>query len=227
MDIDDAGPSGRVSPGVYETQLLSIPAAYRYKRIAFALLALVVLVVAVIVEIGSSSSAKDRAAENVAVIALWFLIYLLPFIFYIAYHVRHTHDKALTKAGMIAKGQDESAAAAAAHERQVAFDHKWKRRLDPIWTSVDRPIIRYPLGIVLVYIGFLIAADTSITGGLIVVAIVIGSAVLWLLRELILWVIGLSILAGLGSLLFGMLAALPISVAIIIGAWIIAGQSRK
>jgi hypothetical protein len=47
------------------------------------------------------------------------------------------------------------------------------------------------------------------------------------MKEVFLWIIGAAIIGGIGYAIFGAIAALPMSVAIVIGALIIANGAKR
>ncbi len=219
MDNQQPLGAGRVAVGVYESHTVAIDPGYRYRRMIGATIVFLLLGWGMIAAMGTDF-----------ITAMWPLlvfVYVLPYLGYIVYFVRHTHEVALTKDGMIAKAQDESAAEVAGRARQLESDAAWERRLGPLWVALDKAVVRYPLGAIVLLLAFQLSTSESLDKNTVILAIALWAVALWLMRELLMWVIGLTALAGIGSLLFGVVASLPVSVAIIIGAWIIASSSRK
>lgn len=203
--------------GPYETHLVAIDPKERYKAIGVATLFVTIIGGGILFDQFQNGKIWDE----------WWLvlIYVAPYAAFVAYKLHHTHERVLTKDGMIARAQDEAAAAQSLHLRQKRSDEKWEACTKPYITIAGKAIVRYPVGGLLLTCAFQLA-----TGGArdsIVLAVVLAGAALWLLREAVFWIVGLGILAGIGSLFFGAIAALPVSVAIIVGAWIIASSMRK
>jgi hypothetical protein len=203
--------------GAYETHLIEIDARERYKAIGIATLFMTLITGGILFEQFQNEQIWDKG---------WLaLIYIILYIAFVGYKLRHTHERVLTKEGMIAKAQDVAAKAHAHHLRQNRSDEKWEARTKPYREIAGFAFVRYTAGVILVILAVQMA--TSESRDSIVLAVVFFGGAFWLMREAVLWIVGLGILAGIGSLFFGAIAALPVSVAIIIGAWIIASSSRK
>ncbi len=92
------------------------------------------------------------------------------------------------------------------------------------WALVAKPIVRYPIAAALVWAAFALWDNPKVKG--IHIGILICVA-LWAAREIVLWLLGIALVVGLASLMFQGLAALPLGVAVIIGALIIASAIKK
>lgn len=209
---------GRVAPGVYESYFEPIDPRYRYKRIIAATVVFLFFGYLMFSMFGTEFI-KESWHE-------WVLAYVGPYALYVAYHLRCTRVQKLTKDGMIAKAKDEADAAQAQHVKQQLASAKWDARLKPVLEFADKGVVRYPGGIVLLIFSVMVAGDETIPNHYWLGAVLFFAA-LFCMREAVLWLIGLAIVAGIGSLFIGAVAALPVSAAIIIGAWIIASSSRK
>ncbi|WP_036171644.1 hypothetical protein [Massilia sp. 9096] len=84
---------------------------------------------------------------------------------------------------------------------------------------------RYTLGALLFWLAYAIATGGDRNAWMLATTAAVGGLIC--MKELALWAIGLGILGGLAYLAFGAIAGLPVSVAIIIGALIIANSRKK
>lgn len=106
-----------------------------------------------------------------------------------------------------------------------ALEREEKRRKESHGDLFDRMIelkvVRYPLAALCVYGIYYFAESDHKKAAVGVVAMII--CALYLARELALWLLGIALVVGIGGLLFAGVAALPVSMAVIFGALIIAG----
>jgi hypothetical protein len=91
--------------------------------------------------------------------------------------------------------------------------------------KLNAPSVRYPFACLIAFLSFAFA-DEIIEGDRLFPWL-LGAAILYLIREAFLWVAGISIVVGVVILVWHGVGALPVSVAIIIGALIIAAAVAK
>lgn len=124
--------------------------------------------------------------------------------------------------------KDESARLKLAAE--TAAWNKAGKPQEPSWISNlaaelwTRWYTRYAVGALLIWLSITLFSDAGRDAW--IVGLTVLAAGLWCMREVALWAIGLAIAGGLLYLAVGAIAGIPVSVAIIIGALIIA-NSRK
>jgi hypothetical protein len=105
------------------------------------------------------------------------------------------------------------------------------RKAEPMWIDgVAAKILatwygRYTLGALLFWFAYAVANEGGRDAWILAATVAIGGLVC--MKELALWVIGLGVVGGLLYLAFGAIAGIPVSVAIIIGALIIASARKN
>lgn len=129
------------------------------------------------------------------------------------------HEQVISASGQHARSQLEAVKSERAREREEAIEGFLGNVLGKVW-------VRYAGAAGCIYMAYWFATDSTSknAGWGIACAVIIG---LFLARELSLWVIGIGVVISVLSGLFAGLAALPVSVAIIIGALIIASSLGK
>lgn len=98
--------------------------------------------------------------------------------------------------------------------------------LPTIIRDLDSPLFRYPVAGLLFWYAYNMLSS-SIGKYHWLGALLLSATALFLAREVVAWVLGIAAIGGICYLLFAGVAALPISVAVIIGALIIAGAVSK
>lgn len=106
-------------------------------------------------------------------------------------------------------------------EEKAPADPAW---MDTFESLIGQPAVRYPIAAALIWLAYDLGDDVD-AKQLHIVALLLMAA--FAARELVLWLLGAGLLIGLAALLFQGVAALPVSVAVIIGALIIAAAVKK
>jgi hypothetical protein len=151
------------------------------------------------------------------------ILSLAPYLGYLAFLFFPQYSEAYTDTAKAEFARLKMAEAIAEQERQ----QKGARRTwfddvaENLWA---RWYIRYSCGIALLWAS---AACAKAEKGSIVLAILLALNSLYCLKEVAAVVLGLSIAGGLLYALFGVVAGIPVSVAIIIGALIIANSRNR
>lgn len=124
-------------------------------------------------------------------------------------------ERVLSGPGQHARAQDEAAQAQKRQEMGSLFER-----------LLEAGPVRYAIAALCFYGAYYFAfEDTGKKAGLAAVcALIVGFV---FARELGLWLLGLALVVGIGWALFAGIAALPVSVAVIVGALIIASAVRK
>jgi hypothetical protein len=129
---------------------------------------------------------------------------------------------------LIAFHRQEKVLTPGAAQLKATFDAEQARKnehwADPFWAFLANRYIRYPLSGVLLYFAYETLQDPKSKG------IYVAALLFWTLFaawEVSAWLLGAGVVIGVLVLGFNLVAALPVSVAIIIGALIIAGAVKK
>lgn len=146
---------------------------------------------------------------------LWFLGFLLPSPL-IAVGVARYLRKSVTT--MTDEAKIEYRSYEEGRKRESA---EWSEKFD---SFVARPIVRYPFAVCLFWLAFEMSRSPEAK---IFELVAIVFLALYAAREAALWLLGAALLFGAGWLVASGIAALPVSVAVILGAMIIASRSKK
>jgi hypothetical protein len=120
------------------------------------------------------------------------------------------------------------AAAMKAHDARVEEQRKQalSGKVDAFFgTLLNLPFVRYPLSVVLFWFAFHFPPDSRVGLRCFLILVVVGLA-MWCAREIFKWILGIGLVVGLCWALFRGIAALPVSVAILIGALIIGSKGK-
>jgi hypothetical protein len=153
-----------------------------------------------------------------------FVLTIGPYLLYLAFLLWPQYREVLTPAA-----KEEYARMKFAEEQTKR--QQQAKKADPTWIDdVAAKVLatwygRYTVGALLFWLAYAVAQQGSRNAWLLAGTAAIGGLVC--MKELALWVIGLGIVGGLLYLAFGAIAGIPVSVAIIIGALIIAGARKN
>lgn len=145
---------------------------------------------------------------------LWFLGFLLPSPL-IAVGLARYLRKSVT--GMTEDAKLEYQSYEEVSKRKSA---EWCGKFDAF---VERPIVRYPFAAGLLWLAYAIAQSHEPKT---LEIVLVSFLALMAAKELVLWLLGAALLFGAGWLIATGVAALPVSVAVILGAMIIASRSK-
>jgi hypothetical protein len=124
-------------------------------------------------------------------------------------------ERVISAAGQYARAQDEAEKARQRLARSSHFDR-----------LLEAGPVRYAIAALFFYAAYYYAFEsTDKRAGWLAISGLIGGLVF--ARELGLWLLGLVVVLGIGWALFAGIAALPVSLAVIVGALIIAGALSK
>jgi hypothetical protein len=151
----------------------------------------------------------------------WIVLWaLLPYGAYTLAVLGFRNQNVPTKAALIAMARDH----ALAQETALAGGSPWEKRLQTLWEIWP---IRYALGGLLFYFAYEAAQADPISKNDWIIIVILSIFAIGTMKEVFLWVICAAVIGGICYAFFGILAALPVSAAIIIGALIIANSGKQ
>lgn len=145
---------------------------------------------------------------------LWFLGFLLPSPLFAVGLVRYLR-KSIT-----AMTEDAKLEYLAYEEGRKRKSGEWSGKFDAF---VAKPIVRYPFAVGLLWWAYAIAQSREPKT---LEIVLVSFLALMAAKELVLWLLGAALLLGAGWLIATGVAALPVSVAVVLGAMIIASRSK-
>lgn len=193
---------------VYATDLVPVTASARYRRIAWGTFILLSVLFLIFLPAMLGDSQMFSFLFALPVVALY------AFFFY-----RTLKWEFVTEMTADAKAHQHALQHPPA--QPLAEPSEWEKVMERLW---EYWWVRYIVGIALAYLSYSLYYDYQVKA---VVPVVIFLASLFCLKEVVGYLIGISIFVGLAYAAFGFIAALPVAVAIIIGALIIASAIKK
>lgn len=147
----------------------------------------------------------------------WWVVFFafIPYVPYVCLALGIRYETVPTKAALVVMARDRNV---------PKPTPEWQKRLEALWTLWP---VRYAAGLLLLYVAYEIAQSTPMSKRDWIAVLCLFIWAMSIMKEVFAWLLGALIVLGIGSLIFGVMAALPVSVAIIIGAIIIARGSKQ
>lgn len=140
---------------------------------------------------------------------------LIPYSVYVAFALGIRHQTVPTRAALLVMARDRKAS---------PVPKEWEKHVEALWA---RWPVRYALGALLFYIAYDVAQNDPMPKNGWVVVLGLSIWAMAVMKEIFVWIIGAAIVGGIGYAIFGAISALPVSVAIVIGALIIANGIKR
>lgn len=194
---------------VYATDLVPVTASARYRRIAWGTFFLLAALFLVFFPV-----ALDEFSIGFSILLALPAVALYAFFFY-----RTLQWQFATEITADAKAHQHALQHPSA--QPPAKPSEWEKVLERFW---EYWWVRYIVGVALAYLSYSLYFDYQVK---VVIPVIFFLSSLFCLKEAVGYLIGISIFVGLAYAAFGLIAALPVAVAIIIGALIIATAIKK